>query len=140
MAENKTKPTEADVDAFLGGIADSRKREDARAVCALMERVTGEPPRMWGPSIVGFGAYRYKYDSGREGEWLVTGFSPRASALTLYIMGGFPRHQELMERLGKYKTGKSCLYIKRLADVDRSVLEELVRDSSAHMRETYPTF
>lgn len=138
MAENKTQPSQADVGAFLDTVADPQKREDARTVCALMERVTGEKPTLWGPSIVGFGRYRYRYGSGREGEWLVTGFSPRASALTLYIMGGFPRHQPLMDRLGKYRTGKSCLYVKRLSDVDADVLEELVRESVAYMREAYP--
>ena len=138
MAENKTKATEASVEAFLDAIPDPQKRGDAKAVCRMMARVSGEPPKMWGPSIVGFGSYHYRYDSGREGDFLRVGFSPRASALTLYIMGGFPRHQALMDRLGKYKTGKSCLYLKRLSDVDESVLEALVAESLDHMRKAYP--
>jgi hypothetical protein len=137
-AENKTKPTGVSVDAFLDGVADPRKRADAKAVRALMERVSGEPAMMWGPSIVGFGSYHYKYESGREGDMGRIGFSPRSSALVLYLVGGFPRHQALMDRLGKYKTGKSCLYIKRLADVDESVLEELARESLASMAKAYP--
>ena len=103
-----------------------------------MERVSGYPAKMWGPSIVGFGLYRYRYESGHSGEWARTGFSPRASALTVYCLDGFDRHQALMDRLGKYRTGKSCLYIKRLADVDEEVLEALIRDSLDQMRETYP--
>ena len=138
MAELKTQQTEASVDVFLDAVADPQKREDARKIRTMMERVSGEPARMWGPSIVGFGRYHYKYDSGHEGEWARTGFSPRAGALTVYIMGGFPRHQALMDRLGKYKTGKSCLYLKRLSDVDESVLEALVAESLDHMREAYP--
>jgi hypothetical protein len=138
MAENKTQATAANVTAFVDAIADPGKREDARTVCRLMERLSGEPPRMWGSSIVGFGSYHYKYDSGREGDSPRIGFSPRANALTLYIMGGFPRHEALMERLGKYKTGKSCLYLKQLADVDMDVLEELIAASLDHMRELYP--
>jgi Domain of unknown function (DU1801) len=138
MAENKTKPTGVAVDAFLDGIADPQRRADAQKVRALMERLSGEPAAMWGPSIVGFGSYHYKYESGREGDSPRVGFSPRARELVLYLVGGFPRHQALMDRLGKYKTGKSCLYIKRLADVDEGVLEELVTEALAYMREKYP--
>jgi uncharacterized protein DUF1801 len=135
MAELKTKPTQASVEAFLDAVPDPQKRADAKAVCALMARLSGEPPAMWGPSIVGFGRYRYKYDSGHEGEMARIGFSPRARELVLYL---FPRHQALMERLGRYRTGKSCLYIKRLADVDEAVLEALVGESLDYMRAAYP--
>lgn len=139
MTQNKTKPEAGDVEVFLNGVEPDQRRADAQAVCELMARVTGRPPVMWGTSIVGFGAYRYRYESGREGEAPVVGFSPRKPATVLYVMGGFPRHDELMGRLGKYTTGKSCLYIKRLADVDAAVLEELVRESVAYMRATYET-
>jgi hypothetical protein len=138
MAELKTKASGSSVAEFLGSVKNDGRRADAERVCAIMARVTGDEPRMWGPSMVGFGRYGYKYESGRAGEWFITGFSPRASALTLYVMAGFPRHQTLMDRLGTHKIGKSCLYIKWLADVDEAVLEELVRESVAYMRETYP--
>jgi len=128
----KTTPTDADVDAFLAGIADEQKREDSRALCRMMAEETGEPPRMWGPSIVGFGSYRHVYASGREGDWMALGFSPRKQSLTLYLMDGFSGYGELLERLGKHSTGKSCLYVKRLADVDVDVLREMVRRSYAH--------
>lgn len=139
VAQNKTRPGGEDVDAFLDAVEDPARREDAKAVCALMARVTGEPPVLWGGSMVGFGRYRYRYGSGREGEWFVTGFAPRAGALSLYIMGGFPRHQALMDRLGRYRTGKSCLYVKRLTDVDAAVLEQLLTESVAYMRDAYPS-
>ncbi|MGE0179347.1 MAG: DUF1801 domain-containing protein [Sphingomonas sp.] len=138
MAENKTKPTDVSVDSFLDAVSDPGRREDAKAVRAMMERLSGYPAAMWGPSIVGFGSYRYKYDSGREGEMVRIGFSPRAKELVLYLIGGFPRHQEIMDRLGKYRTGKSCLYVKRLTDVDEGALEELIVEALAYMREKYP--
>jgi len=138
MAELKTKPTGAAVDAFLDSVADPQRRSDAHKVRAMMERLSGEPAAMWGPSIVGFGTYHYKYDSGHEGDMARIGFSPRAKELVLYLAVGFPRHQALMGRLGKYKTGKSCLYIKWLSDVDEAVLEELCVESLAYMREKYP--
>ena len=138
MAELKTRPTGVAVDAFLDAVPDPQRREDAKAVRALMERVSGEPAAMWGPSIVGFGSYHYKYDSGHEGDMGRIGFSPRARELVLYLVGGFPRHQALMDKLGKYKTGKSCLYIKRLSDVDGEVLEALVRELLDYMNEKYP--
>lgn len=134
MAEPKTKKTDASVEAFLDAVADPGRREDARAVLALMKRITGEEPKMWGPSIVGFGSWTYTYASGQTGEWPVAGFSPRKHALTLYVMPGFEKDADLMERLGKHKTGKSCLYLNRLADVDAGVLEELVRRSVERMR------
>lgn len=133
MADNKTQPTEASVREFLDGVENETRRADAKQVLELMREVTGEEPRMWGPSIVGFGAYRYRYESGREGDWFLAGFSPRKSNLVVYIMSGFPRHAELMERLGKHRTGKSCLYINRLDDVDLDVLRELVRRSAEHV-------
>jgi Domain of unknown function (DU1801) len=130
MAENKTKPTGVSVDAFLDGVADPQRRADAHKVRALMERLSGEPAAMWGPSIVGFGSYHYKYDSGREGDMARIGFSPRAKELVLYGLG-VSRRPALMERLGKHKTGKGCLYIKRLAEVDEAVLEQLVTEALA---------
>ena len=133
MAALKTRPTDASVADFLDAVESEGRREDAWAVLRLMEEVTGEKPVMWGDSIVGFGSYHYRYASGREGDWPVTGFSPRKQALTLYIMSGFPRHQELMGRLGKHRTGKSCLYINKLADIDQDVLRELVRASVEHV-------
>ena len=138
MAELKTKVNDADVVAFLNGVADERKRQDCFAVLELMRRVTGEEPKMWGASIVGFGAYHYVYATGNSGDWLLTGFAPRAQNITLYIIAGFDQYPDLMARLGKYKTGKSCLYVKRLADVDLTVLEELVAMSVEHMRQTNP--
>lgn len=130
---NKTQATDADVETFLAAIPDPGRREDCQRIRALMEAATGAPARLWGPSIVGFGVYHYRYESGREGDWMVTGFSPRKNDLTLYIMPGFAHYEALMSKLGKHKTGKSCLYIKRLADVDMAVLETLVRESVAAM-------
>ena len=136
MAELKTKETTESVSAFLDKIADKGRREDCLAVLDIMRAVTKEEPRRWGTSIVGFGRYHYKYASGREGEWMITGFSPRKGDLTLYIMGGFDKFSDLMKSLGKYKTGKSCLYIKRLADVDIKVLRKLVGESVKLMART----
>ena len=133
MAENKTRETEGNVENYLASAAPDR-RADLDQLIEMMQRLTGCPPKMWGPSIVGFGRYRYRYESGREGDWFLAGFASRKQSLTLYIMSGFPRHAELMERLGKYKTGKSCLYIKRLEDVDLGVLEELVARSAEHVK------
>lgn len=133
MAENKTKPTKASVTAFLASVENERRRADARIVCDLMKEVTGEKPRMWGDAMVGFGTYGYKYASGREGEWFVTGFAPRKANLVLYIMSGFKGHNALMKKLGKHKTGSSCLYINKLEDVDMKVLRELVRRSVEHV-------
>lgn len=129
MAENKTKQTKESVSGFLKKVADKDRREDCLKVLEMMQHVTGEEPRMWGSSIVGFGSYHYKYESGREGDSLITGFSPRKSDLTLYIMGGFEPVSGLMGRLGKHKTGKSCLYIKKLDDVDLGVLKKIIEKS-----------
>ena len=138
MAENKTQANEADVAAFLNSVADPQRREDAIALVPMMERLAGERARMWGSSIVGFGRYHYRYDSGREGDAPRIAFSPRAAALTLYLMGDFPEREALMARLGKHKTGKGCLYIKRLSDVDQPVLEQLIAASLAYTQATYP--
>jgi hypothetical protein len=138
MAENKLKPTDDDLAGFLDAVPDERRREDARALCVLMERVTGEPPVLWGYGIVGFGRYRYRYESGREGEAGVAGFSPRAKELVVYLPADPPDKDALLARLGKHKTGKCCLYIKRLADVDESVLEQLVAGAAKAIKERYP--
>ena len=129
MSELKTKKNNASVAAFLDGIENEKRRDDCRAVVKLMADVTGERPKMWGGSIIGFGSYHYTYASGREGDWMATGVSPRKQSLTLYIMTGFPRYDALMKKLGTYTTGKSCLYIKKLEDVDTNVLKKLVRES-----------
>ena len=129
MAEQKTKPTKASVKEFLNQIQDKERREDCFAVAKIMEEITGDKPKMWGPSIVGFGSYHYKYASGREGDWPITGFSPRKKDLTLYIMMGFEKYPELMEKLGKHATGKSCLYINRLSDIHVPTLKKLIRTS-----------
>ncbi len=137
MAELKTQKNDASVEDFLNSVSDAQKREDSFAVLELMREVTGEEPAMWGTNIVGFGSYHYKYASGREGDWPLAGFAPRERELTLYIMAGFERYEELLAKLGKHKTGKSCLYIKRLADVDPAVLKELVCASVKHMKQTH---
>jgi len=138
MAELKTKPTAVRVDDFLDAVPDPQRRADGKKLRAMMERLSGEPAAMWGPSIVGFGTYHYRYESGHEGDMARIGFSPRARELVLYLMGGFPGREALMDRLGKYRTGKCCLYIKRLADVDEAVLERLIAGEVGHMREKYP--
>jgi hypothetical protein len=129
VAELKTKPTGEDVAAFLDAVPDVRRRDDARAVCALLREVTGQEPRMWGSSIVGFGDTHYRYASGHEGDTFVVGLSPRKAALTVYVMDGFEGREELLSRLGRHSTGKGCLYVKRLADVDLVVLRELLTAS-----------
>ncbi|MDJ0941378.1 MAG: DUF1801 domain-containing protein [Woeseiaceae bacterium] len=139
MAELKTKPTRASVTAFMNAIDDRQKKADARKVAAMMRAATGSRAKMWGPSIVGFGRYRYSNTAGKNFEWMLTGFSPRKQALTIYIMPGFSRFESLMKKLGKYKTGKSCLYIKRLSDVDEKVLEKLIVGSVKRMRQVYET-
>jgi hypothetical protein len=133
MAELKTKPTKESVNEFISKIADEKRRNDCRVVLKLMSEATGAKAEMWGSSIIGFGRYRYKYESGREGEWMVTGFSPRKSDLTLYIMPGFEGSTNLLKRLGKHKTGKSCLYLKSLDGLDLDVLRELVELSVKRM-------
>ena len=134
MPEDKTKPTRVSPATFVGKIGNAQTRKDCRELVALMRDVTGHPPKMWGASIVGFDQYHYKYASGREGDWFLTGFSPRKSSLTLYIMSGFSSYDDLLGKLGKHKTGKSCLYINRLEDVDLDVLRRLVETSVAHVK------
>jgi Domain of unknown function (DU1801). len=130
MAENKTKATAASVDGYLAAIKDESRRKDCAALAKLMAKATKEQPKMWGPSIVGFGSYHYKYDSGREGDMCLAGFSNRKGDISVYLSGEFPRRAELLSRLGKHKSAKACLYLSRLADVDLKVLEQLVADST----------
>ena len=137
MAELKTKENDASVEVFINSIEDERKKQDARTILTLMEKVMETKPKMWGTSIVGFGSYHYKYPTGREGDWFITGFSPRKQNLTLYIMSGFAKYNEILTRLGKYKTGKSCLYIKKIEDIDVNVLQELVAQSIEYIKKTY---
>lgn len=133
-AELKTKLNDASVEDFLNTVSDEQIRSDCFEIAKIMKQVTKAEPKMWGASIVGFGSYHYKGASGREGDWMLVGFSPRKQNLTLYIMTGFDRYDELMKKLGKYSTGKSCLYIKKLADVDKKVLKELVSESVQIMK------
>jgi nucleoid DNA-binding protein len=133
--EVKTKVNDASVTEFLNSVADEQKRKDCFEVLKMMKQVTREEPKMWGTSIVGFGSYHYKGKSGREGDWMLTGFSPRKQNLTLYLMGGFDTHIALLKKLGKFTTGAGCLYIKRLDDVDKKVLKELVQASVKRMTE-----
>lgn len=133
MAEPKTTRSDASVPAFLDAVADPRRREDALQLCELMTEETGEAPAMWGTAIVGFGAYTYRYATGREGDWPAVGFSPRKQALTLYLSQEFDGYAELLARLGPHSTSRACLYLKRLSDVDVDVLRQLVRDSFTHL-------
>lgn len=137
MATNKTQPTDVSVKAFLKAIEHPRRREDGFALLDLMTKLTGWKPVMWGPTIVGFGSYHYKYDSGREGDFLVTGFSPRKAAMTVYIMPGYQNYEHLLEKLGKHKIGRSCLYINKLDDVDLDVLSQLVLEGVTYMKNNY---
>ena len=127
MAELKTKPTNESVEDFLNRIEDAERREDCFAVAKMMEEITGEKPKMWGPSIVGFGSYTYKYASGHGGDWPITSFSPRKNDLTLYVMVGYETYPELMAKLGKHSHSKSCLYIKRLSDIHLPTLKKLIK-------------
>jgi len=136
-AKNKTVENNEDVIQFIHSVTDEVKKEDSLRLLKLMEKITKDPPKMWGKSIVGFGKYHYKYESGREGDFMKVGFSPRKQNLTLYIMPGFERYAELMTQLGKHSTGKSCLYIKKLADVDERILKELIELSYQHMTNKY---
>jgi hypothetical protein len=133
MAELKTKPNDQSVQRFLNAITDKQKRQDCFTILELMKQITKTEPKMWGSSIVGFGTYHYKYESGREGDWFLTGFSPHKQNLTLYIMAGFEQYDELLKALGKYKTGKSCLYINRLEDIHLPTLKKLIQQSVQHM-------
>ena len=129
MAELKTKPTNESVKDFLNRIPEAERREDCFALVKMMEEITGEKPKMWGPSIVGFGGYHYKYASGREGDWPMAAFSPRKKDLTVYLMMGFEKRAELMEKLGKHSHAKSCLYIRRLSDIHVPTLKKLIKVS-----------
>ena len=137
MAKNKTVATAKRVDKFIDAVENPQKQRDCQEMIALMREVTGHEPRMWGSSMVGFGTYHYRYASGREGEFFLTGFSPRKSALTIYVMPGFDRYEKPLQKLGPHKTGKSCLYVKSLDVIDRGVLEGIIRDSVAYMRGKY---
>ena len=138
MPDNKTKATKLSVAAFIDAVADETRRADAKALVKLMQRATGEKPKMWGPAIVGFGSYHYVYETGREGDMPLAGFSPRKAATVLYGMRGSSDSDALLAKLGKHTTGKGCLYIKKLADVDQKVLEELAVKSVAAMRARHP--
>lgn len=130
--EIKTRPTEASVDAFLNSVADEQQRAESFRILDIFKRVTGEEPVMWGPAIVGFGSRPLKYASGRELDWMITGFSPRKGNHTLYVLGGSKKQKELLANLGKHKTGKSCLYIERLSDVDEAIVEQLIAEAIKH--------
>jgi hypothetical protein len=136
MSENKTRPTDQSVIDFLNGVKHNTRREDSFTLLEMMSEVTDADPVMWGSSIVGFGSYHYKYESGREGDMPLIGFSPRKQNMTLYIMPGFDEYGDLLDNLGKHKLGKSCLYINKLADVDKEVLRKLIKRSFDHMAET----
>ena len=142
MAENKTKPTTVDPTAFVAGVEHKTRRADAERLLEIFHDVTGLEPKMWGPSLIGYGRYHYKYDSGREGDMLMTGFSPRKANLVMYIMPGYQGEamQDMLSRLGKHKLGKACLYINKLADVDESVLREIIAYGLADVRKRYETF
>ena len=137
MAENKTTLNAGSVSDFIDNVQDPARRDDCMKIIRLMQDVTGEPPKMWGASIVGFGSYHYKYASGREGDWFLTGFSPRKKDLTLYIMSGFENAEDLMNKLGKFKTGKACLYIKSMNDINEDVLKELITASIQYLNNLY---
>ncbi|HNP18839.1 MAG TPA: DUF1801 domain-containing protein [Fulvivirga sp.] len=138
MSENKTQPTNKSVIDFINSVENETKRDDCHTLLKIMKDITGHEPVMWGDSLIGFGNYHYKYASGREGDFFIAGFSPRKTALTIYIMSGFDKHDKLMAKLGKYKTGSSCLYVNKLAVIDLEVLKELIQASVNYMREKYP--
>jgi len=135
MAELKTKQNEASVEDFINKVEDEKRRKDSFEILEFLKKLTGEEPKMWGPTIIGFGNFKYKYANGRENDWMLTGFSPRKQNLTLYIMTGFDKHEDLLGKLGKFKTGKSCLYIKKLEDINLEVLSEIVMASINRLRE-----
>lgn len=140
MAENKTKPTDASVQDYLAAIEDETRRKDCQALAKLMAKATSHQPKMWGASIVGFGSYHYKYDSGREGDFCLAGFSPRKGDISIYLMGcssGSPQQEALFAKLGRHKMGKACLYVRKLSDIDLAVLEQLVVDSVAELQRRY---
>jgi hypothetical protein len=138
LAENKTKPTDASVETYLSAIESDERRDDCRAIAALMSTITKAQPAMWGPSIVGFGTYHYKYASGREGDACVTGFSSRKGDISVYLAAGGVQQDQLLAQLGRHKMGKSCLYIRKLAGVDMAILERLIVESVAEIKRRYP--
>ncbi len=140
MAENKTKPTDIDPVDFIASVEHDTRREDAETLLELMSKLTGCTPKMWGPSIIGFGRYHYEYESGRSGDWMMVGFSPRKANQVIYLMPGYLDLDDQLSRLGKHKIGKSCLYINKLADVDLAVLEEMVQHAIDVLNENYDTF
>lgn len=135
MSKNKTRPTDQSIIDFIGNVENNTRREDAFALLDMMQEITGEDAVLWGSSIIGFGNYHYKYESGREGDMPLVGFSPRKQSMTLYIMPGFDNYENLLEQLGKHKIGKACLYVNKLADVDEDVLKNLIKDSYEYMKE-----
>ena len=137
MAENKTKPTEASVDTHIAAIADEGQRKDCEALLRLLRKLTKLEPKMWGPSIIGFGSYHYRYESGREGDMCLTGFAARKKELVVYLVAEGPDQSSLLSQLGKHKMGKSCLYFRRLSDLDANVLEKLIRGSLAEVKRRY---
>jgi len=137
VSENKTTKTDGKVEDFINAVENEQKRKDSWDLLALMEKITGSEAKMWGSSLIGFGQYHYKYESGREGDFFITGFSPRKAALTVYIMPGFDGYKNQMEKLGPHRTGKSCLYLRNLDVVDQGVLEEIIQDSVKVMRDRY---
>ncbi|MEM5517637.1 DUF1801 domain-containing protein [Henriciella sp. AS95] len=139
-AENKTKPTAQSPTAFIDSVENKTRRDDAKRLLKIFAEVTNLEPKMWGPSIIGYGRYHYKYESGREGDFLLTGFSPRKSNLAIYILSGYSGLEAQLEQLGKHKLGKSCLYINKLADVDEDVLREIIKHGIQYMRAKYETW
>lgn len=137
--QNKTVPTKASVTEFINTVTPAERKKDCKAVMKIMREVTGKRPKMWGSSIVGYGTYHYKYDSGREGDFLATGFSPRKAALTIYIMPGYQNYDPLLKKLGPHKLGKSCLYLKSLKDIDLKVLKQLIARGYKDLKKMYPT-
>jgi|SRR5580704_13245053 hypothetical protein len=137
MAELKTKPTAQSVEGFIKNLPEEKLRKDCLTILRLMQKITGMPPKMWGPSIIGFGQYHYKYESGHEGDICLTGFSPRKANLSLYVLAGFPGQATLLEQLGKHKAGKGCLYIKKIEDVDTAILETLIKRSFDFMKKKH---
>jgi hypothetical protein len=138
MAKNKTTETSISVDDFVNNIKDEVKRKDCLSLIALIKKQTGFAPKMWGPSIVGFGSYHYKYESGHEGDSPLVGFSPRAAAITLYLSGHFEKREKLLDKLGKHKTDKGCIYIKKLDDIDIETLQKMITNHIRHIQKLYP--
>ena len=139
MKDNKTQPSQQSVISFIESVDSEQRKKDAHQLLSFMKDITQEKAVLWGPSLIGFGKYHYKCDSGREGDFFEVGFSPRKTALTIYIMSGFSKHDALMSKLGKYKTGKSCLYVKKLDDIDMDILRELIVESIKFIRKKYPS-